>query len=118
MPALGEVCRAIVESHKDILIAALLDKEEAVDFYVRPGMPVPDDFRTENMIIQTQLVVSIVKQNQDYLGDLSFIHIRMGKADVLHVPVRLSRVLVAVIKPQKVTSKVVAAVLEGIKKLS
>ncbi len=118
VPELGEVCKAIVESHEDILMAALLNKEEAVDFYVRTGLPVPDDFRTENMIIQTQLVVSMVKENQDFLGELSFIYMHMGKADVLHVPVPMGRVLAVVIKPQKVANQVISAVLEKVNKLS
>jgi hypothetical protein len=116
VPHLGDVCKAIVESHEDVLIAAILDKEEAVDFYVRPDTPVPDDFRTQNLIVQTQLVVSTVKQTQDYLGEFLFNHIHMGHVDVLHIPLGPSRVLVAVIKPQKVDNDVVATVVEGAKK--
>lgn len=107
-----KICRDIVESHDDILIAALLEKEDAVDFYVRPGTPVPDDFRTGNMILQTQLVVSTIRQNEDYLGRLSFNHVHMGKADVLHFPLGNARILVVVVKPQQVRDSPVNKVLE------
>ena len=94
------------------MIAALLEKEDTLDFYVRPGTPVPDDFRTGNMILQTQLVVSTIKQNEDYLGKLSFNHIHMGNADILHFPLSGGRVLVVVLKQQKIKDNPVNKVLE------
>lgn len=118
MLELGEVCKAIVKSHKDILTAVIIDGEEAVDFYVRPRTPIPDDFRTRKMIIQTQWVVSIIKQSQDYLGELSFTHIHMGWADVLHVPLGHAKVLAVVIKPQKVNNDIITKVLEAKRKIA
>jgi hypothetical protein len=53
-------CESIVESNEKIVIAALLDGESAVDWYVRKGTPVPNEETWKQMIIKVQIIVSML----------------------------------------------------------
>lgn len=80
-----DVCERIVRLDPQILIAALIDeKGQSKDWYVKQGVPVPDDTRSEKMAQQTLIMMSIVRTAKDYLGEVEYIHTRMSKMDVIH----------------------------------
>lgn len=79
------VCERIVKLDPQILIAALInEKGESKDWYVRQGVAVQDDTRSEKMAQQTLIMMSIVRTAADYLGEVQYIHTRMSKMDVIH----------------------------------
>jgi hypothetical protein len=80
------ICQQIVELSDNILIATLLSKNKMIDHYVRKKTPVPKQDRKPRMILQIHMLASIVKANEDYLGKVSYIHIKQEQADVLVFP--------------------------------
>lgn len=83
----SKICESIAGEDGKILIAALLEDSSMISWYVRPKTPVPNEERQAIMAIQAQLVTSIVKNNEDYLGKVGFAMVRQEMADVFLFPV-------------------------------
>jgi hypothetical protein len=54
-----------------MVIAALLEGESAVDWYVRKDTPVPNEETWKQMIIKVQIIVSILKTQRAILETLN-----------------------------------------------
>lgn len=80
------ICKKIAECDKQILITSMLKKNESTGWYVRPKTPVPNESASNIKIFQTELVTSIIKENESYLGKVSYIHVRQDLADVILFP--------------------------------
>ena len=95
----SKICESIAGVDDNILITALLEDSKALSWYSRPKTPVPNKERQETMAIQAQLVTSIVRNNEDYLGMVGFTMIRQEMADVFLFPVhgRTRRVFCVVV---------------------
>ena len=107
----------MAEQHEDILIVAVLQNDKAPDWYVKPGIPVPTESRYANMIIQTQLIISIIKNNQDYLGKLEHVFVSQGMVDVALFPLKENEVVCVVMKKQAMNSPVMRNVSEFLRSL-
>ena len=79
-----EFCARVAKVHRNITITAWLHKGKAVAWYVAPEVPVPGEERHEIMGIQTEIVRSILKTNEDYFGRARYIMMSMENADVFH----------------------------------
>ncbi len=99
MVGLGH-CESLVKSNDAIIIAALLEGEKPVDWYVREGMPVPKEESWREMIIKVQILTSMLKSSEEYLG--GFDHARVhNKLGIVHLfPAGTQKVLCVVTKPE------------------
>lgn len=111
------ISRKLVELDDDILIACIIDDGHAIDYFVRSGVPVPDEWRSSNLSVQTALIMSMVMQSQDYLGRLKFIHFHMERVDVLHFALSEKKILVVVIQPQTLDGRLVSMIHDHVKTL-
>lgn len=111
------LARAIVEASEDILLACVIDKDKASDVYMRPGIPLPKEWRSNQMLSQTRVLMSIVLTGQDYMGKLRFVHLRMEYVDGLHFSLEDDKVLVVLLKPRAVVNPVIERLYEKLKKL-
>jgi hypothetical protein len=94
------LCKEFAESDNNIIIVTLLEHSVAKGWYVKPGVPVPTDSRSELMAAQAHLLVTMVNTNHDYLGELYHIIVSQNMADVILVPIDRPRTLcVLVMRP-------------------
>ena len=107
------LCKSVVESDDSILIAALLDNNESIGWFVRPGTPIPNEDATGIKVTQTTIVTSIIKQNENYLGKVGYVLVHQELADVILFPKSGKIVLcVVIIRPyelESIVSKVSSA---------
>lgn len=89
---------SIVKSDEDILIAALLEAENPVDWFVREGMPVPNEPTWREMILKVQIITSMVKTTKGYLGDFEYMCVSHKFGDVYLFPAGIQKVLCVVTK--------------------
>jgi hypothetical protein len=113
----GLVLESLVKSHDDILIAALLEAEKPLDWYVREGMQVPKEETWRQMIIKVQILMSMVKDASGYLGDFKHMSVQHDLAVVHLFPVGRQKVLCVVSKPES-ESKLIALVRRFIEKIN
>lgn len=90
-------CESIVKGSKNIVIASLLQNNESIGWFVRPGTPIPDEDATSVKITQTTVVTSIIRQNESYLGKVRFILVQQEMADVILFPCESNMVLCTVV---------------------
>jgi hypothetical protein len=83
----GRICESIAGIDEKIVITALLEDSSIVSWYARPKTPVPNGKRQAAMAIQAQLVTSIVRNNEDYLGKVDFAMVRQEMADAFLFPI-------------------------------
>lgn len=107
----------LVKSHNDILIAALLEAEKPLDWYVGEGMPVPNEETWRQMIIKVQLIMSMVKDASGYLGDFKHLSVQHELAVVRLFPVGRKKVLCIVSKPEP-ESKIIGLIREFITRIN
>ncbi len=94
-------CETIVRSRASIVIAALLGGEKAVDWYVRKGVPVPNEETWKVMITKVQILVSMLKNSTSYLGDFNHVRVQHDMGVVYLFPIGTRKVLCVVTKPEK-----------------
>jgi len=110
-------CESIVNYDKNILIASLLQNSDSIGWFVRPGIPLPNEDATAVKVIQTQLVTSVIKENESYLGKVRYILVHQDLADVILFPRNNRTVLCLVVaKPYKV-DELVAKVSDSLDSL-
>lgn len=79
-------CESVARRHEQIIIAAMVKEGESIGWFVKPGVPVPNESASAMKVVQTEIVTSIIKQNESYLGKVSYIHVKQELADVILFP--------------------------------
>ncbi|AIF82326.1 hypothetical protein NTE_00244 [Candidatus Nitrososphaera evergladensis SR1] len=92
---------SIVKSDEDVLIAALLEADEPVDWYVREGTPVPNEQTWKQLAFRAQIVTSMTESARDYLGDLEYVSASYKFGQVFLFPTGVQKVLCLVTKSGK-----------------
>jgi hypothetical protein len=100
---------SLVKPHEEILIAALLGGEKPLGWYVRKGMPVPTEETWKQMIVQVQILMSMVKDTKGYLGKFEHVCVQHEFGVVYLFPVGMQKVLCIVTQPEP-ENKVVSVV--------
>lgn len=93
-------CATIVGLNEDILIAALLEAENPVDWHVREGVPVPDEQTWREMITRVQILMSMLKNTKGYLGDFDHVLVQHRLGSEYLFPAGIQKVLCIVAKPR------------------
>lgn len=109
--------RALVELNEEILLACIIERGNVIDYYIRPGVPIPNEWRANELAAQTSLMMSMVLKGQDYMGKLKFVHFHMENVDGLHFSLGGSKVLAVMLMPQTITSSLVQTIYDRVKEL-
>jgi hypothetical protein len=98
-----EHCKDIVELDRSILLVAIIENANLLGSYFKKPMVPPNEQRFKVLRIQTELMVSMAKNNEDFFGELSYLMFHSKLLDVFLFPVGKSRklklVAVAVKRP-------------------
>jgi hypothetical protein len=86
MQANARSLESLVKPHEEILIAALLEGEKPLDWYVRKGMPVPTEETWKQMITKVQILMSMVKNTKGYLGEFEHVCVKHELGGRLPLP--------------------------------
>lgn len=116
--SLAGICKTVVELDDDILLAALIQKGEVLDFYSRPGLPLPNEDRAGELAMQTTLVMSMVLKSQDYMGRLRFVHYRWENVEGLHFSFGEDKILAVMLNPQAEMDGLVKDIYNRVKSLA
>jgi hypothetical protein len=115
MVASEEQCREIVELDRSILLAAIIENANLLGSHFRKTMVPPNEQRFKVFRIQTELMLSMAKNNDDYFGELSYLMFHSKLLDVFLFPMgksrRLKLMAVALKRPydhDQITRKILA----------
>jgi len=108
---------SLVKSDEDILIAALLEADEPVDWYVREGTPVPNEQAWRQLAFRAQMVTSMTESARDYLGDLEYVNASYKFGQVFLIPTGVQKVLCLVVKSGKQKISLVENIQQRIPKM-
>lgn len=89
----AEHCREIVELDKSILLAAIIENATLLGSYFKKPMVPPNEERFKVLRVQTELMVSMAKNNEDFFGELSYLMFHSKLLDVFLFPIGRSRKL-------------------------
>jgi hypothetical protein len=103
---------SLVKSDEDILIAALLEADKPLDWYVREGTPVPNERAWRQLAFRAQMVTSMTESARDYLGDLEYVNAGYKFGQVFLIPTGVQKVLCLVIKSGRQKTKLVKNILQ------
>ena len=84
-------CREVVELDRSILLAAIIENANLLGSYIKRPMVPPNEQRFKVFRIQTELMVSMAKNNEDFFGDLSYLMFHSKLLDVFLFPIGRSR---------------------------
>jgi hypothetical protein len=87
------------------MIVAWLKEDVAKDFFVKEGVPIPNEQAQKILALRTQLVTQIIKESDSYLGDLGYIKVCQENADVFLFYIAPLETLVVVIKSDTYNEK-------------
>ncbi|MGI0025654.1 MAG: hypothetical protein ACREA4_11000 [Nitrososphaera sp.] len=88
-----EHCKDIVQLHKSILLAAIIENANLLGSYFRRPMVPPNEQRFKVLRIQTELMVSMAKNNEDFFGELEYLMFHSKLLDVFLFPLGRGRSL-------------------------
>lgn len=88
-----EHCREIVGLDKSILFAAIVENANLLGSYFKKPMVPPNEERFKVLRVQTELMVSMAKNNEDFFGELSYLMFHSKLLDVFLFPIGKSRKL-------------------------
>lgn len=86
-----EHCREIVELDKSILLAAIIENANLLGSYFKKPMVPPNEHRFKVLRIQTELMVSMARNNEDFFGELSYLMFHSKHLDVFLFPIGRTR---------------------------
>lgn len=66
----------------------MVKEGESIGWFVKPGVSMSNESASAIKVVQTEIVTSIIKQNESCLGKVSYIHVRRELADVILFPLR------------------------------
>lgn len=81
-----DVCKAVAEMQDNILGAGIIEKLQLATMYAKPKVPLPREEEFRLMLAQSEVLVSIVRTNEDFFGRFRHIVISYGNSDVVLFP--------------------------------
>ena len=79
-------CQSIVNLDSSILVATVIHKGKSLGTFARQGTPQPNKDAAEVKLIQTELAAAIIRENENYLGRVKYIHVCQEMADMIVFP--------------------------------
>lgn len=112
-----QFCKSIADIDHNILITTLLQENESIAFYVKPGVPVPDEADIPLMIVRSQVMAGIPENDKGYLGRLRYVKVSKDDADIFFFLMPSKRMFIAVINRPFDEAKIVSAIRHRIEKI-
>jgi hypothetical protein len=110
-------CESVAQTDEHILITSLINGLKNIAHYVKPGTQVPNDSVAANKRIQAAIVASTVKENESYLGKVSFVLVRQEMADVILFPRSPEGIFCVVARRPYDLDKMTTSILEALQAL-
>ena len=109
----AEQCREISSLDDSILMTAIIENANLLGSYVKKPMAPPNEQKFKVLRIQTELMVSMARNNEDFFGELGYLMFHSKHLDVFLFPIskgRKARILAIILKPpynhDEITKKV------------
>ena len=87
MGSADDQCKEITLLDDSILMAAMIENANLVGSFARKPMVPPNEQRFKVLRIQTELMVSMAKNNEDFFGELGYLMFHSKLLDVFLFPV-------------------------------
>ena len=78
-----EICKEIANLHDYILAAGVIENQQLVGRYLKDDMPQPDEERLRLIFAQPEIILNILRTNEDYFGATSYLIICSEKFDFI-----------------------------------
>ena len=78
-----EFCKEVVSSNPNIACAKIIQKSELVAIYSRPNTLVPSPDKFGRLLLQVNIMWSMIKSNEDFFGKNNSFGIYSEKSDML-----------------------------------
>jgi uridylate kinase len=88
-----EHCREVCLLDENILLAAIIENANLLGVYSKKPMAPPNEQRFKVLRIQTELMVSMAKNNEDFFGELGYLMFHSRHLDMFLFPMGRSRKL-------------------------
>jgi hypothetical protein len=66
-----DICKAVAEMEDNILGVGIIEDMEVTALFYKRNVPVPKEEKFKLMVVQYEMIVSIVKSNTDFFWGLS-----------------------------------------------
>lgn len=86
-----KLCREICELDRSILFAAAIEDAELLCSHFKKPMAPPNERRFRVLRIQTELMLSMAMENEDFFGDVSYLMFHSKLLDVFLFPLGKGR---------------------------
>jgi hypothetical protein len=95
-----EDCKEIGQLDDSILLAAVIENAVLLGSYFKKPMALPNDQKFKVLRIQSELMVSMAKNNEDFFGELGYLMFHSKLLDMFLFPLkgRKTRILAVAVK--------------------
>jgi hypothetical protein len=88
-----EQCKEIVALDDNIFLAAIVENANLLGLHFKKSMDPPNEQRFKVLRVQTELMISMAKNNEDYFGELEYLMFHSKLLDMFLFPLGKSRKL-------------------------
>lgn len=115
---LDDLCNRVCEMDEDILAVTVAEGNEPVGTCLRKGFPIPAKVRLSTMLMQVEIIFSIVRTAEDFHGRARYVTLRYDNLDehILPVDAEDRRIMIISTRPNAARAELlqrVADVLAG-----
>jgi hypothetical protein len=89
----AEQCREVCLLDNNILLAAVIENANLLGIHFKKPMAPPNEQRFKVLRIQTELMVSMAKNNEDFFGELGYLMFHSRHLDMFLFPMSKGRKL-------------------------
>ena len=115
-----EQCKEIVALDDNILLAAIIENATLLGLHFKKSMAPPNEQRFKVLRVQTELMISMAKNNEDYFGELEYLMFHSKLLDMFLFPLgksRKLRILAVAVKQPYSHEEITKKILGGLNKL-
>lgn len=89
----AEQCREVCLLDDNILLAAIIENANLLGVHSKKPMAPPNEHRFKVLRIQTELMISMAKNNEDFFGELGYLMFHSRHLDMFLFPMSRGRKL-------------------------
>lgn len=82
MPSDDDLCREVALLKKNILGTGVVVNGKLVSSYIKPNVPLPNEKRLGQMLMQSHFLTAIAKSNDDFFGRFGYMMVHWDGSDV------------------------------------
>jgi len=115
-----EPCKKLYLLDDNILLAAIIENANLLRVYSRKPMASPNDQRFKVLRVQTELMISMAKNNEDFFGERGYVIFHSRYLEMFLFPVsngRKLRIMAVAVKQPYIHEDIVDRVMTHIAKM-